>query len=378
MLRRNPEIYFGVVGAGPPPIVQTAKAWRSSTAVPVAISGATGGNRVNAFPIALPSDVTSIALRGGNRTFNAGAGNTATVDVSSYTSDGTGSPTGAATGSLSAVVLPGNGTMIAAGSLPVTPGADKKAVLVHGFPNVGYANSTGCDDGTYTLGTLTVNPAPAPTGGNANPVYWWTYGYSTAKKRVLVISDSIAGGYSPDSSVGFQQSSWAQLMSSQDWAVNVQSIVTYGSLQNYANTGGLPFLWDQLDDILSAGSVLVIQLGTNDLSYNTLATMQTSLQAIIAHAVALGVTKIVAWTVPPQAGYPGTDTTRANYNTWLKANYVSLGLFGVYDAAASQATGGLANNGNPNAMAAALATSDLTHPNIAGQTQMAAGWLPLI
>lgn len=357
----------------------TPKAWRSTLPVPTAISGATGGNRVNAFPISIPSDVASITLRGGNRTFNAGVGNSATVDVAFYASDGSGSPTGAATAVLSSLVLPGGGTMGSFGSASVAVGADKKSVMVHSFPNVNYANATGCDNGTYALGTLTVNPAPAPTGANPNPVYWWNYGYSSARRRVLALTDSIGGAFSPDSSVGFQNSSWIQLMQSKDWAVNVQSVVQYGSLQNYANVAGLPFLWDQVDDILPNADVLALPLGTNDLAYADLSIMQTSLQAIITHVRSINATvPIVPWTIPPQAGYPGTDTIRTDFNTWLKANYISLGCSAVYDAAAPQSAGGLANNSNPNAMATSLVTSDNTHPNIAGQTVIANGFQPLL
>lgn len=381
MLRKNPEIYFGVVGAGPPPVspASTKKSWRSSTPIPANSSGPVGVTRVYTAPVPLPSDVTSVGLKGCNRTFFAAAGTNATLNAAWYASDGTGLPTGSPTASLTGVVLPGNGTVPSATAANVTRGSDGKAVMLHTFPDPTFVYASGCDNGYYSSGTSTLNPPPASSGGSPNPNFWWTFGYQTARKRVAVITDSIGGGYSSDSSVGFQQASFNQLAASQDWAVNIESVVLYGSLQTFADFAGHPYLWDQLDDILGSGTVLVIQLGTNDLGYNDLPTMQVALQAIIAHAVALSVSKIVAWTVPPaSAGYPGTDVVRAGFNTWLKANYVSLGLFGVYDAAAAQSSGGLANNGNPNLMAAALVTSDLTHPNIAGQTVIAAGWLPLI
>lgn len=363
----------------PWPAAPVLHAWRSSTPIPANVSGPVGVTRVYTFPVPLPSDVTSVGLKGCNRTFFAAAGADATLNVNFCASDGTGLPTGSPTAALTGVVLPGNGTVPSATAANVTRGSDGKAVMLHTFPDPTFVYASGCDNGYFSSGTSTLNPPPASSGGSPNPNFWWTFGYQTAKKRVAVAADSINGGYSPDNSVGFQQAAFNQLAFSQDWAVNIESIVLYGSLQTFADFAGHPYLWDQLDDILGPGVSFAIPLGTNDLGYNTLAPMQTYLQAIIAHVVALGVTKIVPWTVPPaSAGYPGTDTVRTNYNTWLKANYLSLGCTGVYDAAAAQSSGGLAANGNPNAMAASLVTSDLTHPNIAGQTVIAAGFLPLL
>jgi lysophospholipase L1-like esterase len=351
-------------------------AWRSALAVPMT-SGAGAGNRVYHAPLIIPSDVTSIQLGGANRMFNAGAGGGAvSIDAAAYVSDGTGAATGLATGVLTGVSLPSDGTFNGAlGALPVTRGSDGRSVLVHSYPNSAYANSIGNDNGAYSNGTLTVSPLPAVTGPNANPVFWFDYSYSTARRRVAVVADSIGGGYSPDSSVGFQNAAWNQLMRSQDWAVLVQSVVQYGSLDNYANFAGLPALWDRLDTILANAYALVVQLGTNDLAYLNLATMQTGLQAIIAHAVAKGVPRVLAWTIPPQTGYSDPSDIRGQFNTWLRANWVSLGLFAIYDAASSQATGGIADNTTQTSIYSGYATVDNTHPSIAGQTQIAAGWL---
>lgn len=352
-------------------------AWRSSLPVPMTSGGPGAGNRVYHVPFRTPSDVSSLTnLRGANRLWNGGTGSAVTIDAALYASDGTGIATGSATSSVSSVSLPGNGTMATLGSsMSITRGTDGRSVLVHSFPDPVYANSIGNDNGNYTTGTLTVNPAPAITGANPSPVFWFNYGYTTSKRRIVVIGDSIAGGYSPDSSVGWDNAAWNRLMQSQDWAVDVQSVVQYGSLANYAAFATYPALWDQIDDILTNAYALIVQLGTNDLNYLNLSTMQTSLQAIIAHGVAQGVSKILTWTIPPQTGYSDPSNIRGQYNTWLRANRVSLGLYAIYDAAAAQSAGGIADNSTQTSIYAGYATVDNTHPSIAGQTQIAAGWL---
>jgi len=119
----------------------------------------------------------------------------------------------------------------------------------------------------------------------------------------------------------------------------------------------------------------VIQLGTNDLAYNNLVTMQTSLQTIITHLQGLVVGDIYAYTVPPDAAFPAANATRVAYNAWLKANFVLLGLAGVYDAAAAQASGGLASNTDANALFALYDVGDGTHLSVVGQVALKNGWL---
>lgn len=351
-------------------------AFRNSTPIPTGSSGPIGSNRVYSVPMWLLPGTTSIKLKVANRTYAAGAGASATIDIAVYASDGSGNPTGSPFGgTLAGQVVPGNGTWLTTSSIAVTPGPDGKVVVVHSFPDPTFVNAPGCDLGQYALGTTTVNPPPAWTGPNSGPIFWWEVEYDPgAAQRFVVDGDSIAGAYSL-SGVGFENAAWNVLARRRNYAVHIQSVVQQGSLANFAASGTLPYLHDEP---ITAGASKILALGSNDLSYNDLATMQAALTTNISLAVAAGYTKVYAWTIPPLAGYPGTDATRTGYNSWLLANYVSLGLAGVYDAAKPRSQGGVADEGNPNLLHTLFDSGDGTHPNVAGQLQIADGWDALL
>jgi hypothetical protein len=349
-------------------------AYRQTTPVPISASGPIGSNRVYSFPVWLKPDTASIKIRAANRTYAAGAGASATIAFSVYASDGAENPVGSSFGDFVGQVIPGDGTFSTqTASIPVTRGPDGKIVIVYSFPDPTFAYVANSKLGKYKLGTTTVNPPPASWDGvNLNPVFWWDIDSDAGSSRQFdVDGDSISVNYSATGG-NFAGAAWNILAQRRNYAVHIQGVVQYGSLLNLANSGGLPYLHD--DRLSAAGKTKIYQLGTNDGVYNDLPTMQAAFVQCITDAFTAGYAKIYAWTVPPVAGYPGFDTVRLAFNAWLRANYATLGLAGFYDAAAPQSQGGLAQDGDPLTLATDFDSGDGSHPNDAGQVQIADGW----
>jgi lysophospholipase L1-like esterase len=369
---RRPLIPKGGFFIDPNPPSSAPSLFRSAAPIPFTSAGPLGINRVYTVPFPFPSDAANIAISGSNRMYNAGVGADVTSSMAVYTSDGTGNPS---TPSLLdfTLALPGDGRFAtqALGNLPL--GVDNKLVFLYNFPDPIFGHGLGTDLGNYTESNLTVDPPPTITGPNSNPNFWFDFSYETRKRKIVVLGDSISGGYTTGGSVGFLSASWNLFAAENDCAVSIQSVVQYGSLLTFGSPGTYPFLWDTLSDIVP-GNEVVIQLGTNDLNYNDLPTMLTALQAIIAKLQTLGSGPIYAWTIPPQAGYPGTEVARTGFNSTVLSTYVSLGIAGVYDAAASRFAGGIADVVDPSLMDGLFDSGDLTHPNLAGQVQIKNGW----
>jgi hypothetical protein len=354
-------------------------AYRQSTPTPNASSGPVGSSRVYSIPVWLKPGTTSIKIKAANRTYAAGAGASATIDLSVYASDGSENPVGASFGDFTGQVIPGNGSFSTqTASIPVTRGPDGKVVIVYSFPDPTFAFVANVKLGKYKLGTTTVNPPPVSwDGNNLNPVFWWDVDSDDGGSRAFdVDGDSISVNYSA-SGGNFDGAAWNILAQRRNYAVHIQGVVTNGSLQNLSLSGTLPYLHD--DRLSATGKTKILQLGTNDGAYNDLPTMQASLAQCIADAVAAGYSKIYAWTVPPVAGYPAFNTgARLTFNPWLLANFATLGLAGVYDAAAPKSQGGLAKDGDPLTMATEFDSGDGSHPNDVGQVQIADGWDALL
>lgn len=330
--------------------------------------GPFGIQRSNSISWFVPSDVqgTNVKIRGANRDFSAGSGSAVSTNFALYTSDGADRPLGAALGTAT-VVLPGNGTVASSGNLgPVVRGADGKLVVLYDLNDPVFVN-TNIQYGFYSDGTIVVSPPPAVTGVNTTSEYWLELEFNSAKDFYLLFTDSIGNGFGSS----FEQASWNLFAQQNNVGVCIEGMVQIGSLQNFANNVGLPFLYDE---VTPAGTHGVMQVGTNDLAYNDLITMQNSAIACIANMKAIGCVDVSAWTIPPETGYPGTEVARLGYNAWLKANRVALGLRCIYDAAAPQSQGGLAKDGDPSVIAPAFDSGDGTHPNAAGQVQINNGW----
>lgn len=334
-------------------------------------SGPFGIQRVASMSWYVPSDVqgANLKIRGANRSWLAGSGTSVVgMNFALYASDGADKPTGASLGDRT-ITLPGNGTVNATTNIgPVNRGSDGKVVVLYDL-NDPVVMNTIINYGFYVSGTLVVDPPPALTGGVNGATFWFELEFDTNKDLYQVFGDSIANAYS----VGYELSSWNLFAAQFDAAVCIEAMVTVGDYERFANNVGIPFLYDEITP--NARAHAIGQLGTNDLSYANLVTMQQKATACVALWKSLGYADVSLWTIPPQQGYPGTEAIRLAFNAWLRANYISLGVRCIYDAAASQANGGLASNGDPAVMAAAFDSGDGTHPNAAGQVQIKNGWI---
>lgn len=342
--------------------------FRSFAPIPTQDNGPVSVNRIYTIDLFVPSDVTTIKVRGSNRTFNGSLGTDASTNIALYASDGSGNPTGSSTGD-GYLILAGDGTVNTTVSLPVTRGSDGKVIMVYSFPNPSFVNTV-VQIGLYNDSTTTVDPLPGGwSGPNPDSNFWLEFEYDTAKRKIIVLGDSISVGYNSS----FEVAAWNDLAADKDFGIGIEGVVQYGSYQNFADYSGFPFLWDEITPILP-GNDVVLQLGTNDLAYNDLSAMQTVVADLITHLNLFDCGNIYAWTIPPQQGYPGTDSTRTAFNLWLKQNQAALGIYGIYDAAAPQNQGGLADNSNSNALYSSFDSGDGTHPSATGHIQIKTGW----
>jgi len=173
---------------------------RSSGPIPDATGTFGGSAAVIAYAIPVPSDATAFYVRLSNRTgISNGTGVNVTSNVAVYQSDGTGLPTGAALGSWTSQTVPGNGTELVLGPISVTRGTDGNVVVLYSIPaGVTYADARFQSWGAYVLGTTTVNPAPGGWTPNfTDGVLWITTEFTTAKRRIIVLGDSISVGAAP-------------------------------------------------------------------------------------------------------------------------------------------------------------------------------------
>lgn len=335
-----------------------------------------GTDKINAVPIYIPSDVSEIGIAVINRLLTPASLVTINSGIAIYSSDGYGNATGDPLHfeeefDISSV------SYSTTGSFPITRGPDGKIVVVYALPGAttAVAVSPNTSYGTYTTATTTVNPPPTPTGTNTSSSLVVRAEYTTLRNRFIVFGDNNAVGYSPAAVIKFTDTAWQLIGENQDCAIDIQASASNGSLSNYAmySTNPYTYAWNQ---VAFTNNNVVIQLGTNDLAYNDLETMQESLTTIVAHLRTLGVSKIFAWTIPPQLTYPGTDAVRLAYNSWLLTN--TLFLDGICDAAKPVSNGGLAKNTNHNVLNSAYAQADGTNLTIAGQAALANLWLTVI
>ena len=312
----------------------------------------------------VPSDVTQVAVTVGNRIGNAGAGSSVPCTFAIGTSNGSGgfqsSPT-----TYASQTVPGDGTVLTLPTTTVTRGSDGRICVAFSYPGGGgtlstaYAGSTRI--GSYKVGG-SLYPTPAFDGVDITPLFQWHIDYTTAKRRFLVLGDSIsvgASGTSPDL-LGFDSAAWPTLGVAHDFAVDVEGRPG-GTLAERANTVGYPYLWDQ---VLVSGCDVVVQLGVNDTPAG-LSSMQASITSIVAYVRAAGAARVYASTVSPNTAY-AAEAARTGYNTWLLAN--SLALTAVCDLDLA-----LRDPANQAQLLAAY-SSDGLHYSVAGQAAAKVAW----
>jgi lysophospholipase L1-like esterase len=68
---------------------------------------------------------------------------------------------------------------------------------------------------------------------------------------------------------------------------------------------------------------------------------------------------------------PALEQVRLAYNEWIRAQPSASSSVHVYDMAAAQSAGGLADDDDPELLAATFDAGDGLHPNLAGGQQVA-------
>lgn len=349
-----------VKGAAAAPSTSFRAAW------PIAYSTETNGGTPTVYTRAqfFPSDVTAVTPKIRNAWSTGGVGSSITSNVALYTSDGTGAATGAALGTWLAQTIPGDGTDWSGGSTAVTLGSDGKLVLPM---SLAAGATVSCSvtpqvHGTYTASTSTVNPAPAPTASDPTPIAWVHFDYSTSKRKLVFIGDSISVGV--NSATGFEISFPYKLGVIKNYAVEQLGLPGSG-LGGWAAFGSTSAAW-WADGIFNSGVSVWIQAGVNDIAGLSASTMEANFTTIVNHLRNdLGVTTVYANTIAPNNSV--SESTRTTYNAWLLAN--SLGLTAVADFAAKQSLGGLADNTTTSQLYAAFDSGDHLHWSDAGQVQ---------
>lgn len=177
---------------------------------------------------------------------------------------------------------------------------------------------------------------------------------------VLFSGDSIATGFASDASNGTAYADLA--MVSLGFSAN-QWFATAGQGAKIADAGTVDT--SLADPIYQSGKINIIsaQAGVNDLiAGNSLATMQTDIQAYCAARRAVG-WKIIVTTIMPSSAI-GTDANRTAYNSWLVANWNTF-ADGLADVASDATMGNPANTSNTTYFA------DGTHPTATGHALIA-------
>ena len=343
--------------------------------IPVGAGSAVGTlDTMFARPFYIPSDVTALSLKLANRQWNAGIGNTVDCNVALYKSDGTGKPTGASFGTWNGQTVPGDGSFLVLPEVPIVRGTDGQIVIVIAFAANGppVAQTATTDTyGVFQFNSMIVDPCPLTgswLGAATIGVLDMRLHYSTARRRFNVFGDSISVG----ATASFDGCAWNLIGAASDYGVMIEGVFNFGSLANFANPPGNPFLFDQL---FFTGADLTIEVGVNDLGSGA-ATMKANLLAIIADAQARNVRFIYANTIAPPNN-AGFNAARVAYNADLLANFASYGITAVADLAAKQVDGGLADNADTTMLYPPF-TTDGTHLTDLGQAQVKNAWLPLL
>lgn len=371
---------FTVVGTGNTNVSASFEG-KTSNVVPIAVAGAeflsagpfpngnvTNGGTPTVYTRAMyiPSDVAVLTARIGNRADFGPVGGG--VDISSniaiYKSNGSGLTTGNPLSKWLAQTISGTGAdWVAPTPTTVQRGTDGKIVMLMSLDALAVATDNGqLNYGGYSAGTAVVDPAPAITGVDPNPICLLHYDFITSRKRVVVFGDSISVGVL--AATGFEISCFYQLGPNKDYAVE-QVGLPGGTLNQFSQfNGAYSNLWT--DILFNPGVEAWIQLGVNDILGGSTA-MINAFTTIVNHLNALGVAKIFANTIPAQASYadPG-QTIRNTYNAFVRAN--SLGLTGIGDFDTKQNVGGLNDNVDPTMLYAPF-SADGTHWTDAGQNQ---------
>lgn len=330
------------------------------------------GGRIYTMAMYLRSDATAFNFRIANRDYASGMGlGSFTANIAAYASDGTGKPTGSPFASYTGQTVPGevgSASFLSLAFSGVTRGIDGKVVICIGVPQgttIAYQGTL--QQGYYSAGSTNVSTAPSGLSTNIATQFFCDISYQSVGRALVFMGDSITVGYN---SV-FETTAAQFIAAHKDWAIDAKGIVQIGSFANFAAYTSNPYFWDEQAWI--GDPDVVWMLGTNDLSYSNFATMKAAMLTCIAHAASLTTGRQYMRLCPPQAAYADANGARLSWNADVRANYASYGITAIYDAAAAQSAGGLADNSTQTSLYSAYDSGDDTHINAAGNAQEQAG-----
>jgi len=130
-----------------------------------------------------------------------------------------------------------------------------------------------------------------------------------------------------------------------------------------------------LPESVATPSGLIVEGGVDDIVENSSASQLETVGASIVGDIEAKNLKVILVTVSPfgnNANWTSArEQVRLAYNAWVRAQASPQNGIYVYDMAASQALGGLADNSNSDLLALAFDSGDGLHPNLAGGQQIA-------
>jgi hypothetical protein len=378
------EIYFGVVGAGPPPVSTQflVNELVSSSDNVHGIIGPLGTPLDNVIAQWVPADVGAVRFKYANRVLaypGALISQPATPITGAKFAVGplhtngqswTGTPT-VTTG----ITLPSGGALYTSPWLSISGmrNANGEVGLAWSVPTG--QSFYGEQPGYFGYGAVNedVSGLSGLTGPvNINPLFVvLEYYVGASTKRIIIIGDSLTRGLSSgfgDTNPTYKQTLGWRL--GPDRGVTVCRAAGSGqSLDAWADIAGRPWLWDFEQ---FTGATVLVFLGTNDINGGvaTSSDMLADLQVIVNRCFAMGATKVWGTTVAPSSTYSGgQNTNRSTYNTAVKA--LPYGISYVLDVDLV-----LRDPGATNSLLAANACSDNLHftaaANAALETQLIA------
>lgn len=383
MLRKNPEIYFGVVGAGPPPIASqflVNDLVSAADNVHGTVGSPLGTPLDNVIAQWIPSDVGFVRFKYANRVLawpGALIAQPATPITGAKFAVGplhtngqswTGTPN-VTTG----ITLPSGGALYTSNWINV-------AGMRNANGEVGLAWSVPTGQTFYGeqpgfFGYGATNEDVAGLSGlvgpvNINPLFVMLEFYtSSSTRRLIILGDSLTRGLSSgfgDTEPGYKQTLGWRLGPDRGVAV-CRAAGSGQSLDAYADIAGRPWLWDFEQ---FTGATVLVNLGTNDVNGGvaTSSDMLADLSTVAARCFSMGASRVWAATVAPSSTYSaGQNTTRTTYNAAVLLK--PYGISYVLDVDAV-----LRDGAAPNSLQVAYACADLLHwtaaANAALETRM--------
>jgi hypothetical protein len=344
-----------------------SKPFRKSGVAPYSSATAGGSDAVYHVSMLMQSDTTHVDAIWVGNLLGTGASIGAvgiTSNISVHVDDGAGAPTGPALATWLAQTIPGDGFWTSPTGFDVALPLNRRIVISYSVPAGSLvALSPVTPWGFYSLGTTTVDPPPAITASTPGTVFWVMVDGQTNRPIVNAFGNSILAG----SGGGVEGRAWDKFAYDLDACVCIWG-VPGSTLAEWASGSYLPYSYVRWNDAPWA-----LEACVNDLP-GAVATMISNRDLTIAYIRSQTNGKGYINTCGPQASYsdPG-EAKRLAYNADTLALGVAQGIYGIYDRAARQLDGGLADNADTTILYAPF-NYDGIHLLNAGQAQEALGW----